>query len=203
MLVRRVRRAAGLADIGTMGTAALQRAEARTVAPRRKVVRLPPLTIKGRVPKVATAPAAPSAPPATPWHRRPETWIVAGIAAAGLYFATRGGARVSNPGSSRRQRDIWHPDPEVRKAIAFRREFHWGYGARGLKRMNVSPAPRAGVQLGEVAEITYRTRKKGEVAQLFCHEFEGPRPRLVMDVRNKRLHLVGGGYTVTADGITG
>ena len=58
-------------------------------------------------------------------------------------------------------------------------------------------------ELGELVSVTYRTRKRGESAQFFEHEFEGKRPRLGMDIRNKRLHLVGGDYTVTADGITG
>lgn len=51
--------------------------------------------------------------------------------------------------------------------------------------------------------MVYRTHKRGESAQLFEHEFEGRRPWLAMDIDNKRLHLLGGSYTVTADGITG
>lgn len=59
------------------------------------------------------------------------------------------------------------------------------------------------VKLGELHSLTYRTHKRGEKAQLFEHEFEARRPILAMDIDNKRLHLLGGGYTVTADGITG
>lgn len=51
--------------------------------------------------------------------------------------------------------------------------------------------------------MTYKTKKRGESALLYEHTFEGPRPWLGMDVDNKRLHFLGGGYTVTADGITG
>lgn len=51
--------------------------------------------------------------------------------------------------------------------------------------------------------MTYRTKKRGEAAQLFEHEFEGRKPWLSMDISNKRLHVLGGSYTVTADGITG
>lgn len=94
-------------------------------------------------------------------------------------------------------------DPDVQKAIDFRREFHWGIPARRVKRRNVSPAPKVLTELGEVVSVTYRTRKRGESAQLFEHEFEGRRPRLGMDIRNRRLHLVGGTYTVTKAGITG
>jgi hypothetical protein len=51
--------------------------------------------------------------------------------------------------------------------------------------------------------VTYRTKKRGETATLFEHEFEGRRPWLAMDIENKRLHLLGGSYTVTDRGITG
>ncbi len=66
-----------------------------------------------------------------------------------------------------------------------------------------SKTPDVAVKLGSVHSITYRTKKRGEAAQLFEHEFEGRRPWLAMDVDNKRLHFLGGSYTVTADGITG
>ncbi len=59
------------------------------------------------------------------------------------------------------------------------------------------------MKLGELHSVVYRTHKRGERAQLFEHEFEGRKPWLAMDVSNKRLHLLGGSYTVTADGITG
>lgn len=91
----------------------------------------------------------------------------------------------------------------MQKAIDFRREFHWGIPARRLKRRKVSPEPKVLTELGELVSVTYRTRKRGESAQFFEHEFEGRKPRLGMDVRNKRLHLVGGTYTVTKEGITG
>lgn len=59
------------------------------------------------------------------------------------------------------------------------------------------------MKLGELHSVTYKTRKKGEPVELFEHEFEGKKPLLAMDIDNKRLHLLGGSYTVTADGITG
>jgi hypothetical protein len=104
---------------------------------------------------------------------------------------------VSNP------RRLTHHDPDVQRAIDFREEFHWGYPAKKVIRRKVSPIPRVLVQLGKVDAIQYETKKKGERAQLFFHEFEDRKPDLCMDVKNKRLHVVGGSYTVTADGITG
>ena len=70
-------------------------------------------------------------------------------------------------------------------------------------RRRASPPPEVAVKLGDVHSITYRTHKRGESAQLFEHQFEGRRPELAMDVENDRLHLLGGSYTVTAEGITG
>lgn len=96
-----------------------------------------------------------------------------------------------------------HRDPLVRKAARFRREFHWGIPARKLSRRKISDPPKVAVELGELSAVTYKTKKRGETANFFQHEFEARKPRLVMDVRNKKLHIVGGGYTVTADGITG
>jgi hypothetical protein len=96
-----------------------------------------------------------------------------------------------------------HADPDVQKAIDFRKAFHWGYPARRVSTVKVYPRPKAMTQLGEVVAIRYRTNKKGEKARVFHHDFEQSRPKLGMDVRNKRLHFFGGGYTVTPDGITG
>lgn len=140
-----------------------------------------------------------------------------GLMAVGLglvalqLFGHHGGRRVArNPRRrKRRERVVRNPrepssgNPDVQKAIDFRREFHWGYPARRVERRKVSPTPKVLVELGKVSEITYRTKKKGEKARLFSHDFEGKLPTLAMDVRNKRLHFVGGSYTVTADGITG
>lgn len=94
-------------------------------------------------------------------------------------------------------------DPDVQRAIDFRREFHWGIPAKRIRVRKVSPAPKVLTELGELVSVTYRTHKRGERAQFFEHEFEGKKPRLGMDIRNRRLHVVGGSYTVTKDGITG
>jgi len=128
--------------------------------------------------------------------------IAAGVTAA-CWLEKRDRQTTRNPGKRRENRGPTHSDPDVQKALDFRRDFHWGIPARGIKTMRFSADPKVGVQLGQVAEITYKTNKRGEKAKFFTHDFEGPLPKLVMDVKTKRLHLVGGGYTVTADGITG
>lgn len=96
-----------------------------------------------------------------------------------------------------------YEDPHVRRAVDFRREFHWGYPAQRISRRRVSPPPDVLVQLGTLKSVVYQTKKKGERAKYFVHDFEKQKPTLAMDIRNKRLHFVGGSYTVTADGITG
>lgn len=110
-------------------------------------------------------------------------------------------ATASNPGRPSKLESSG--DRDVAKAARFRREFHWGNPARRVVRRSVAVPPRVLADLGEVASITYRTNKRGEKAQFFEHEFEGRRPRLGVDPRSKRLHLVGGSYTVKAAGITG
>ena len=72
-----------------------------------------------------------------------------------------------------------------------------------ITRRKVSPAPKVLTELGELVSVVYRTRKRGESSEYFEHEFEDRRPRLGMDIKNRRLHVLGGAYTVTADGITG
>jgi hypothetical protein len=92
---------------------------------------------------------------------------------------------------------------EVQRAIDFRKSFHWGIPAKRITRRKVSPAPKVLTELGELVSVVYRTRKRGESSEYFEHEFEDRRPRLGMDIKNRRLHVLGGAYTVTADGITG
>ncbi len=94
-------------------------------------------------------------------------------------------------------------DPRVEEAAQFREDFAWGYPARRIVERRASKPPEVAVKLGRLHSVTYETRKRGESARLFEHTFEGRRPDLAMDIDNRRLHLVGGSYTVTADGITG
>jgi hypothetical protein len=92
----------------------------------------------------------------------------------------------------------------VERAADFRKKFHWGIPGRKVRRAKVPKAPKVMTKLGEIVNITYKTKKRGESAQFFVHEFGeegGRRPTLGMDIENKKLHFVGGDYDVTADGI--
>lgn len=92
---------------------------------------------------------------------------------------------------------------KLRRAKKFREAFHWGNPTTSVVKRTVAKQPDVAVKLGELHSVTYKTKKKGENIELFEHEFEGRKPWLAMDVDNKRLHMLGGSYTVTADGITG
>ncbi len=61
-----------------------------------------------------------------------------------------------------------------------------------------------GVKLGKLHSVTYLAKKGNEPPTLWEHEFGeegGKQPDLVMDVDSKRLHIVGGDYTVEDVGI--
>ncbi len=81
--------------------------------------------------------------------------------------------------------------------------FHWGHRPRRRVRVPVSPAPSTLVKLGRLEAITYSAKKGGEFAH-WEHAFGeegGRKPTLAMDPKTKRLHIVGGAYTVEDRGI--
>jgi hypothetical protein len=193
---------------------------------------LPTIHIKGRLPKAAakkpagivartvaalTTPTAAAAavadsPAAAPFPV--PVWALIGLGLVGLVLTTDmgrqllggGGRRVRNP----RRRYARNPggphthrDPRVRRAARLREAFAWGIPARRVRSFEAAPTPAVVMDLGTLEAVTYRTHKKGERARYFVHDFEGPRPVLSMDVDNKRLHITGGGYTVTSRGIEG
>lgn len=83
--------------------------------------------------------------------------------------------------------------------------FHWGIPSRKSRSVKPSPEPGELVELGTLEAITYSTRKGKEGFHHWEHEFGedgGRKPVLAMDPSNERLHIVGGSYTVTDDGIT-
>lgn len=135
--------------------------------------------------------------------------LVGGAFAANYALRRWGGRRVAtNPkGRARRARIVEGGDDDlglVERARKFRKDFHWGIAGRKVRRAKVAKAPRVATKLGELVNVTYKTKKRGEKAEFFVHEFGeegGRRPTLAMDIENKKLHIVGGDYDVTADGI--
>jgi hypothetical protein len=118
-----------------------------------------------------------------------------------------GGKLVKNPKGRRRKRAFLVGGDDdrdlVERAAEFGEKFHWGIKGRQTRRAKVPKAPRVLTKLGELTEVTYKTKKRGESAEFFTHDFEEGKPTLAMDIENERLHIVGGDYTVEADGITG
>lgn len=104
---------------------------------------------------------------------------------------------ISNP------RVPGHLRSKVEEARKFRKGFHWGIDGNKVSKHRISKPPKVAVKLGQLHSVVYKTKKRGEPVQFFEHEFENNKPMLAMDIDNRRLHIVGGGYTVTDDGITG
>lgn len=140
--------------------------------------------------------------------------VVGGAFAADFAFRKMGGRRLATNPKGRRALSVGGDDDDdvedddvdnrlVQKARKFRKEFHWGIPAKKISRRKVSKRPKVLTELGEMTEVTYKTHKRGEKARFFTHDFEGKKPTLAMDIENERLHIVGGDYTVKADGITG
>ncbi len=150
-------------------------------------------------------------------------WAVYGAGLAALAFAgdfayrrfVKGGRRVAkNPKGRRRTARVLEGDDEddeyedgdlVERAAEFREKFHWGIkGRKRPIRRKVSKSPKVATKLGELTAVIYKTKKRGEKAQFFHHEFGeegGKKPTLGMDIENKKLHIIGGDYDVQADGI--
>jgi hypothetical protein len=82
------------------------------------------------------------------------------------------------------------------KLLALYEDLH-GEACREVAHVEVSPVPRGLFGLGELLGVIYR-RPNGK---RFIHEFDDPPLLAASD--DKRLHVVGGTYTVTRDGIEG
>lgn len=81
---------------------------------------------------------------------------------------------------------------------------HWGHRTRRVRNVRVSPAPKSLVKLGTLEAVTYSTRKKGDGFNDYEHAFGeegGQKPVLAVDPKTRRLHIVGGDYTVEDRGI--
>lgn len=96
-----------------------------------------------------------------------------------------------------------NPSDRLSEALEFYQDFHWGEAPNKIERKRFPKPPKVAVKLGRLHSVTYHTSKGGEDA-LWEHEFGeegGTAPDLVMDPKNKRLHIVGGTYDVQAAGI--
>ena len=82
----------------------------------------------------------------------------------------------------------------------------WQHEApKAARRVTVAEPPKALIELGQLQAVIYRSSKWGRRAPKgrdYFHDFESPRPVLAAD-DNERLHVVGGDYRITTDGIEG
>jgi len=93
---------------------------------------------------------------------------------------------------------------ELQKAADFYEDLHWGIPPKAVKRAKVPRTPKALAELGELESVVYSTDKNGDGFSNYEHEFGeegGEKPLLAVDPENKKLHVVGGDYTVEDRGI--
>jgi hypothetical protein len=70
------------------------------------------------------------------------------------------------------------------------------------KRMRKPPALKeTAAELGKLVGVVYRSDKFDGKVKDYEHDFSKPLPSLVTDPDGKGLHIVGGGYKITPDGI--
>lgn len=120
-------------------------------------------------------------------------------AAAWLMSKKKGGRRLRFANPPRGGRGDRH-------AAKFYEDFHWGRKPRRLRRVRLAPLPRRLVKLGVLEAVTYSAQKGADALADYIHHFgEGGtrKPTLAADPVTKRLHIVGGGYDVRKEGITG
>lgn len=108
-----------------------------------------------------------------------------------------------NPDRSRHVRVSRSSARRLDRALEFYRDFHWGEEPSRIVKRKIPKPPRVAVKLGKLDSVVYSTRKDGESAT-WEHEFGeegGKKPDLVMDMDNKKLHIIGGTYDVQPAGI--
>jgi hypothetical protein len=97
-----------------------------------------------------------------------------------------------------------NPRPSPAALERAQREYvktHWGERGRAKVTATYAADPsEPSTALGELVEVTYRTRKGGDDGLVdYVHAFKTPRPLLAFN--SGGLLVLGGGYTVTERGI--
>lgn len=77
------------------------------------------------------------------------------------------------------------------------------FPATRVKRLRVPSRtiPKHLVQLGQLHTVVYRSNKYDGKYKLHEHRFKRPLPVLTSDPDGRTMHIVGGGYSITGDGI--
>ena len=93
---------------------------------------------------------------------------------------------------------------DLQKAADFYEDLHWGIEPETVKRAKIPRTPKAVTELGQLESVVYSTDKNGDGFSHYEHAFGeegGEKPLLAVDPENKKLHVVGGDYTVEDRGI--
>jgi len=91
---------------------------------------------------------------------------------------------------------------EIKAALKFYREIHWGEEAKKIKTVEVPDPPKTGVKVGDLIFLGYVTRK-GRKENLFVHVFKAPFPILLTDKEGRNLYITGGAFKIREEGIIG
>lgn len=100
------------------------------------------------------------------------------------------------------------PQDELRKAIKFYKEFHWGIPMDKMIAVDKPEVPNSMVFLGYLRGVLYQTTKKDDGKDTFYfHSFSPdkkdkfPFPILACDASARQLFIVGGRYHIEGRGI--
>lgn len=108
-----------------------------------------------------------------------------------------------NPSGRKRSRGVrGNPSSELERAK--RTAEMWNeFPATGGRRVKVRSRtiPQHLVKLGDLDSVVYRSKKYGGKPKLYEHRFKRPLPVLTSDPDGRAMHIVGGGYKITGDGI--
>lgn len=111
--------------------------------------------------------------------------------------------RVQFLRQARRQERNPDADPgDVQEAVSMYEQFT-GQPAGTAQLLEVPEPGDATVVLGELAEVSYVTGKRGGGKVEYVHRFGRPRPKLLADPSGKSLFIAGGKFKVNDRGIVG
>lgn len=133
--------------------------------------------------------------------------LVANLAKVGAPEPNPKGRKAGRkPSRSRRRggRARRTPNHSGELARAKRTALMWNeFPATGSRRVKVRSLkiPKHLVKLGDLDAVVYRSKKYGGKPKLYEHRFKRPLPVLTSDPDGRAMHIVGGGYTITGDGI--
>lgn len=125
---------------------------------------------------------------------------------AAVHRASLSRARHEATGNPKRRPLKANPKRPIAALERAKKTFHkWQDRGPIAVRTRTVKAPKAlrgaAAELGKLVAVTYRSDKFTGREQDYEHDFKRPLPSLVTDSDGRSLHVVGGGYSITPDGI--